>query len=317
MTFLSPYLPNRRLASTDHPLLVHSTTPFVLHTTTHRLSLQGNPNKFNDPNRHIVDCFEDGDEVVITLQKKVEVDELGNPKFTKWASLAFSKSAAGQKRHEVVEKQSQALAEQKEIGDQKDRMAEKFEKDRKATEMKVLLTSQLNSLQDIATAMDSDWQMIDAEAVEDSPRERDSVKLVFENNFLKFNEIFQHYCGIATASSIGLMEFLHIMDDFQLNEGDDSTEVYLQLWELVHKKWLDDPAVPNNALTRSLFLEAFLRLAVNKFKTSQVSTSAALENLISDFINPGLARLQRGDEARTTMKTHVRKIVPFDVMATV
>jgi hypothetical protein len=218
--------------------------------------------------------------------------------------MAFSKSSAGQKRFEVVERKAKELADAKGMKEKDALMREKFEKDRKASEMKVLLTTQLNSNRDIATAMDSDWQMIDAEAVEESPRERESVKLVFEKSFLKFNEIFQHYCGVATASSISLMEFLHIMDDFQLSEGDDTTEMYLQLWETVHLKWMDNSAVPNNALTRALFLEIFLRLAVNKFKTSQVSTSAALENLIQDFVDPGLDRLRNGDEARAAMRLH-------------
>jgi len=202
------------------------------------------------------------------------------------------------------------------LNEKEELMTEKYEKDRKASEMKVLLTTQLNSIQDVATAMDSDWQMIDIEAVEDQERERHRVKLVFEESFLKFNEIFQHYCGIATTSSLSLMEFVHIMYDFQLSEGEDSAEECLHLWQLVHKKWLDDPAVPNNALTRSLFLDAFLRLAVNKFKTSQVSTSAALNNLIEDFIDPGLKRMRNGDEARTAMQSHdvqllFRKAHPF------
>jgi hypothetical protein len=219
--------------------------------------------------------------------------------------MAFSISSAGQRRFQVVEQKSNELSEEKRRNENEALARVKMEKDRKALEMKTLLTLQLNSAKDIAIAMDSDWQMIDADAVEESPIERDSVKLVFEKNFLKFSEIFQHYCGLASTSSISLMEFLHIMDDFRLSEGDDSTELYLQLWETVHLKWMDNSTVPSNALSRPLFLEMFLRLAVNKFKTSSVSTSTALGNLIQDFIDPGLRRLRNGDEARAVMRSHV------------
>ena len=169
---------------------------------------------FHHPESKLIDEFQENEEIRVILEPKVkELDEIGEPKRSRWAIIAFTNSEHRQ------HKKTQALEEVNRLRDEKIRKndeaaVKKFleENRQKATMMRDLISHQLLSQDGLDLAMKREWEWMNRRGKMDkwcADKEKDRVVMKLKENFISLLELFRYYGASTTgANDAHLMEFV-------------------------------------------------------------------------------------------------------------
>mmetsp|Transcript_5508 Transcript_5508/g.11261 ORF Transcript_5508/g.11261 Transcript_5508/m.11261 type:complete len:543 (-) Transcript_5508:66-1694(-) len=239
---------------------------------------------FFHPDDDICDHLEDGERVTVRLGKRLGVNEVGRPEFTRWATIAFSVSDTQQEAREAALKEEYEIAaERQKRLDEEERLRLAKEYAKKAIGMRKVMISKLFDQQAQALAVSDDLRTMARnntfDSLAKSPAAQHALRDTIKKHYFSLSEIYKNYA--AATSSLGTS---HEMDAVELGQFVHEIELYPNtkaLTDTIHIIFEDSciPATaaekkanphfshPGHVMTmdRPGFFNAVLRLACLKY----------------------------------------------------
>lgn len=181
------------------------------------------------PDLLIKDVLGDGELVSVELQRVVEVDDIGAPILSPWATSAFAtRGAASERRARGISSRASIATHEAEINAEVTRRAREDERYRSAHEAaalaeatqgtgyNVVVTGHLETAEEAAAALDLDWPAV-SESLQDlrchpGPTAKEAFKDELRRAYGDLNRIFVHYAGLGRVGAthgVSLGEFCH------------------------------------------------------------------------------------------------------------
>ncbi|KAJ1456754.1 hypothetical protein M885DRAFT_616109 [Pelagophyceae sp. CCMP2097] len=184
---------------------------------------------FYHPDAKLRDVFVDSQEVRVKLEPKMRVGAAGQPRRSRWSTVAFTPSDERARAAALDDEYRERDARLRALEDAARELREADESNH-ADQMRALLESQLFSKDQIRAAMAVEWAAMNEFGVVDkwvrAKAEQEKLRGILEKHFVKLAEMFKFY-GASTASAadsnrMEFVEFVAFVRDIELLRADSA-----------------------------------------------------------------------------------------------
>lgn len=205
------------------------------------------------PSALIVERLKDGDEVFCTLGARLDVDGVGTPSMTKWATTAFSGI------------DNNLIQDSKSNQDDSNHIDTSVSHQAKAQFMKVILASQMFDYKKIEDKLITAWEDIPILLPRLTNERFEQLRQIFHEYAIILFEIFDHYTASLPNSQMDFQTFQLFIEDSEIFPQRDLIKLTQRIFQHTsHSK----------TLTSSLTLTEFI---VSLIYTSQLRYNDTLD----------------------------------------
>lgn len=170
-------------------------------------------NKSIDPTAKLCEVFEDGAEVLVEIEKKVELDDTNAPIHTPWQEKAFwsgDSEAAVIRRRGIESRKETKKAEERIKKEIERRRRESSRYDWARKQSHDVLLGHLENEEDVAVALELDWNRISSLLRVKSAEFRARLR----EHYRDFNSVYIRYAGVGRLgepNGLTLLDFSHFV----------------------------------------------------------------------------------------------------------